>query len=77
MRTTDNGLKNAFVLALPFAFTIVSLNQAYNCRIFFPIYFRFPTIDGVYQPESEGIFQPAPNNVAPECLRKSIPPQRL
>ena len=54
---TDNGLKkNAIVLGLPFSFTFVSLNQAYNCR-FFPVYFRCPRIDGVYQP---GIFQPVP-----------------
>ena len=58
---SDNGLKNAIVLGLPFAFTFVSLNQAYNCRFFFPVYFRCPRIDGVYQPETEGIFQPAPS----------------
>ena len=56
----DNRLKNAIVLGLPFAFTFVSLNQAYNCRVFFPVFFRFPRIDGLYQPETEGIFQPAP-----------------
>jgi hypothetical protein len=43
-----NGLKNAIVLGLPSAFTFVSLNQTYNCRIFFPVYFHCPKIDDVY-----------------------------
>ena len=64
----DNGLKNAILLGLPFAFTFLSLNQAYNCRIFFPVSFPFPRIDGVYQPDTEGIFQPAPTFALEDCL---------
>jgi hypothetical protein len=60
LKHVDNGLENTSVLGLRFAFTFVSLNQAFNCRMFFPVSFRCPRIDGVFQPETEGIFQPAP-----------------